>query len=642
MATPVIRALSEATIHRIAAGEVIERPANVVKELVENALDAGATRITITCEEGGKELIRVADNGKGMLPEDLRRCWLPHTTSKIRDIDDLESVATMGFRGEALCSMAAVSELTIETRMADQEIGHVLTVRDGHEESMREGARAAGTTVSVRHLFLTNPVRRKFLGTGRSEATRILNQITKIALARPEVSFKLIEGQKEVLDLREGSLKHRVGEVLGFHQTESLLPVLFSDGEVRVEGLISTAQESRQRTTHQHFYVNARSVYSPMLQRALSTGYDVLPPGRHPVAVLFITLPPREIDVNIHPTKREIRFLHESRLHWAVSQAVTQTLRLNTGAPRLELESEWPVVAQAFDAGGPVEMGEAGGAGVVAPFAFHAPSPLERRASVDLDQVTQGLDEVGEPGPRLFEFPGLHATAHHASNQGSNQVSNQPATLATGFGPGATTSPVLTPGAAQVYLQLHHRFIVFAVSGSMMVVNQQAAHERVLYERALEDLRRPGRFSSQQLLFPVVVELLPEEARLAEEQGQALQALGFELEAFGGRTFQLRGLPGEVPADKAQRTLRDLLHDLLQGESGRGRAGEEMLQRIAKSYARVTRIALGEPLDMPRMTALMDALFATRNPYVSPSGAPVVIRFPLAELNRRFGLKEDG
>jgi DNA mismatch repair protein MutL len=621
MATPVIRALSEATIHQIAAGEVIERPANVVKELVENALDAGATRITITCDDGGKELIRVADNGKGMLPEDLRRCWLPHTTSKIRDIDDLESVATMGFRGEALCSMAAVSELTIETRMADAEVGHALTVREGREESLRESPRATGTTISVRQLFLNNPVRRKFLGSGRSEATRILNQITRLALARPEVAFKLIEGQKEVLHLREGTLKHRVGEVLGFHQTESLLPVLWSDGDVRIEGLVSTPQEARQRTTHQHYYVNARSVYSPMLQRALTASYDVLPPGRHPVAVLFITLPPREIDVNIHPTKREIRFLHESRLHWALGQAVTQALRLNTGAPQLDFDAPLPFSKDASPDDGVTESSVSSTSatmpGYAPAFAFQEPQQSRPPAGAPADYEQAGSHHsdpsqavaIAEPSPRLFEFPSAPAEA-------------------------------ILPG--QVYLQVHHRFIVFAVSGGMMVVNQQAAHERVLFERALEDLRRPGRFSSQQLLFPEVIELLPEEARLAEEQAPALQALGFELEAFGGRTFQLRGLPGEVPADKAQRTLRDLLHDLLQGDGGRARAGEEMTQRLARAYARVTCIRLGEPLDTARMTGLMDALFATRNPYVSPSGAPVVIRFPLGELHRRFGLKDEG
>jgi DNA mismatch repair protein MutL len=609
MSAPVIRALSESTIHQIAAGEVIERPANVVKELVENALDAGATRITISCEEGGKELIRVADNGKGMVPEDVRRCWLPHTTSKIRDMDDLEAVATMGFRGEALCSMAAVSELTLETRNASLEVGHSLTIREGREDELRECARSLGTTVTVRHLFLNNPVRRKFLGSGRSEATRILNQVTKLALARPDVAFRLLEGQKEVLHFREGSMKHRIGEVVGFHQVESLLPVHWTDGTIRVEGMVSTPQEARQRSNHQHFFVNARAVFSPVLQRALANSYDVLPPGHHPVAVLFITLPPREVDVNIHPTKREIRFLHESRLHWAIGQAVTQALRLHVGAPTLELEA--PVVSASADL-------------ALAPV-FHFDPSASSGSAVLTDSagsLVPALDEVVRETGRLLEFPG-HATASVSANPNQPQLLPQPAEV-----------------VASPYLQVHHRFIVFAVSGGMMVVNQQAAHERVLYEKALEDLRRPGRFTSQQLLFPEVVELSPEEAQLADAHLAGLQALGFDLEGFGGRTFQVRGLPSEVEIDQAKRILRDLLQDLRDSDSSRPKAGEEVALKLARAFAKVTCIRLGEPLDSPRMAGLMDALFATRNPYVSPTGAPVVIRFPLGELHRRFGIKE--
>jgi DNA mismatch repair protein MutL len=560
-----------------------------------------------------------------MVSEDVRRCWLPHTTSKIRDLEDLESVATMGFRGEALCSMAAVSELTLETRNASSEVGHTLTIREGREDDLRECARALGTTVTVRHLFVNNPVRRKFLGSARSEATRILNQVTKLALARPEVAFRLLEGAKDVLHFREGTLSHRVGEVVGFHQAESLLPVHWSDGTIRIEGLVSTAQEARQRSTHQHFFVNARGIFSPMLQRALASSYDVLPPGHHPVAVLFITLPPREIDVNIHPTKREIRFLHESRLHWAIGQAVTQALRLHVGAPILDLESR-PHLSDGITDSVSLEWhGETNptpSETVASPFRYepqiHGQGEVSGLTALNVSEIPELNRESG----RLLEFPGPHPSITASSQP-------QPQLL-----------PIASEALGAPYLQVHHRFIVFAVSGGMMVVNQQAAHERVLYEKALEDLRKPGRFTSQQLLFPEVVELSPEESETVEANGTALQSLGFELESFGGRTFQLRGLPSDVPMDQAKRILHDLLHDLLHAEPGRNKAGEEMSLKLARAFARVTCIRLGEPLDANRMAGLMDALFATRNPYVSPTGAPVVIRFPLDDLRRRFGLKE--
>ncbi len=642
MPEAIIRALSEATIHQIAAGEVIERPANVVKELVENALDAGATRITVTCEEGGKSLIRVADNGKGMVLEDLRNCWLPHTTSKLRNLDDLEVVTTMGFRGEALCSMAAVSELTLETKTPEAEVGACLTVNEGREEGCREAARATGTTVSVRHLFLNNPVRRKFLGSARSESTRILNQITRLALARPDVGFRLLEGPKEVLNLREGTLKHRVGEVLGFHQVEELLPVHWSDGNIRVEGLVSTPQQARQRNTYQHFYVNGRSIFSPNLQRALTGSYDVLPPGHHPVAVLFLTLLPREIDVNIHPTKREIRFLHESRVHWAVSQAVTHALRLATGAPQLDLGPDPEGLVDARpEFGASSENAGHVGALALAPWTAEnsigspsvftpSPEPVLSAPAFRYDSekakasILSEAESLPQDGPRLFEFPSAQGRQGDVTDKLPGAL---PSNLST-----------LDAGSNVPYLQVHNRFILFAVSGGLMLVNQQAAHERVLYEKALEDMRRPGRFSSQQLLFPEIVELQPDEARMAEEHAASLLALGFDLEAFGGRTFQIRGLPSEVASERARKVLQAMLQDLLHGEAGRTKASEEMAQRLARAYARVTCIRLDEPLDGPRMAALMDALFATRNPYVSPTGAPVVIRFPLTELNRRFGL----
>jgi len=620
MAEPIIRALSEATIHQIAAGEVIERPANAIKELVENSLDAGATRITISYEDGGKSLIRVADNGKGMVLEDLRRCWLPHTTSKIRELNDLDQVATLGFRGEALCSMAAVGRMTVETRPHDVEAGAALTIQEGAEESMQEMARSPGTTVTLRHLFLNNPVRRKFLGSPRSEGMRILNQVTRLALARPDVAFKLQEGPKEILQLREGTLKHRAGEILGFRNVDELLPVHWSDGQWRVEGLVSTAQSARQRNHHQYFYVNNRNVFSPVLQKALSGSYDVLPPGHHPVAVLFITLPPGDIDVNIHPTKREIRFLHESRVRWAIGQAVTHALRLAVGAPRLEFPPP--------DSIEPVQ-GLARGGGEERPFLY---VPGE----IPLATVEENPGASKRDAPRLFEFPFPSAggDAPGRGSVGEDHGLEKP--LA------ALAKPEEEGVGAVPYLQVHHRFILFTVSGGMMMVNQQAAHERVLYEKALEDLRRPGRFSSQQLLFPEVVELSAGEAEMAEKHAKSLQALGFELEAFGGRAFQLRGLPPEVQADKSKRVLHDLLQDLSQEEGQSPPAGEEMLQKLARAFSRVTCVRLGEPLDHQRMSALMDALFATRNPYVSPSGAPVVIRFGLTDLNRRFGLKEKG
>jgi DNA mismatch repair protein MutL len=653
----IINRLTPETIHKIAAGEVIERPANAVKELVENALDAGATKITVALEEGGLDLIRVSDNGKGMVKEDAKLAWQPHTTSKINAADDLQYVATYGFRGEALCSMAAVAELTLETRHASEPTGIAITVSDSREIGNREVPRNPGTAVSVRNLFLHNPARRKFMGSPKNETARILNMVSRVALAHPAVAFKVLDKGREVLAYAEGPLKRRVGEVLGFNIASELVPVDWSDGvnggrgAIHVEGFICSPQQARLRSTHQYFFINRRPIQSGLAARALSEAYDVLPPGRFPMAVLFLTMPPEEVDVNVHPTKKEVRFLNEGRIYWAVAQAVKMSLRKIAAVPMLDLgtgeaggrdedavREPWPrndgSVGFAADAArppaGPLELAsEFGGIGAPAlapPFAFTPPrpgSPLGERES----QGESREEPPKEPHNQLRLFPGASA---------------RPPGPVSRFFPGDEGVPASRARPSEVpFLQLHNGFILFGVESGLMIVNQQAAHERVLYEKALEEMRQSGRFSAQQLLFPEVLELPPADSAFLEEHLEGLHALGFDLESFGGNAFQLRGLPMEVKPDQGRRVIHELLDGLLRPERGASAPkGEEFQQRLARIYARVASVKLGDPLDYPQVAALIDGLFATQNPYISPSGAPVVVRFSLEEIQRKFGLKE--
>jgi DNA mismatch repair protein MutL len=692
----IINRLDPATIHKIAAGEVIERPANVVKELVENALDAGATKIVIAIEEGGLDLIKVSDNGKGMVREDARIAWLPHTTSKIREVDDLQHVATYGFRGEALCSMAAVAELTLETRHASEATGVSVTVSESRETGSREIPRNPGTTVTVRNLFQHNPARRKFMGSGKAEAGRILNMLSRVALAHPGTGFKVTDKGREILSLAEGTLKHRVGEVLGFNITNELIPVEWSDsanggaGSIHVEGFVCTPQQARLRSTHQYFFINRRTISSGLISRALSQSYDVLPPGRFPMAALFMTMPTEEVDVNVHPTKKEVRFLNESRIYWSISQAVKTALRKTADAPMLDLglggfESGSDVLGgfarqengetAAPDAaeGAPLSASAdpIGRSTMPPPFSFTPESFAADRSAPSGFRVQESPDEAR---PRPVPFPGVTSAAEVTSSpevaeslqgrSGSPLAANSsaaipaPADQALGnqirlFPSEARPAPVSRffpdePNTAGVkarpsdvpYLQLHNGFILFGVESGLMMVNQQAAHERIMYEKALEDLRQPGRFSSQQLLFPEVLEFPPGDSLFLEEHLDRLQALGFDLESFGGNTFQLRGLPMEVKPDQARRVVHELVEGLLRPERGGGPArGEDFQQRLAKVYSRVTSVKLGDHLDYPQVSALIDGLFATQNPYVSPSGAPIVVRLSMEDIHRKFGLK---
>ena len=622
MSHSIINRLSPATVHKIAAGEVIERPANVVKELVENALDARARKITITIEAGGMELIRVADNGVGMVREDAGLAWLPHTTSKIREAGDLERISTYGFRGEALCSMAAVAELTIETRHASEATGTAVSVSGSREMETREITRNPGTTVTVKNLFLHSPVRRKFMGSGKNETSRILNMVGRIALANPGTAFRISEGGRELLSLGEGSLKNRTGEILGFNITGDLVPVEWTDGVFHVEGFVSTPQQARVRATHQYYFINGRSIQSALVARALAQSYDVLPPGRFPMAVLFLTLPPEEVDVNVHPTKKEVRFLNESKIYWAVSQAVKTALRKVLDGPTLDLEPAPALHPRTgIVSSAPAVSGDS--AGLAPAFAYREAAQASGRvAEAGAEPEAPEEDPAASPKPTLQNqirlFPGEARPAPEA------------------------TSPFSGDAAPVPYLQLHSGFILFGVQSGLMIMNQQAAHERILYEKALEEMRQPGRFSSQQLLFPEVLEFSPAESHFLEDRIKHLQSLGFDLEAFGGSTFQLRGLPAEVRPDQARRVMDDLVEGLMRPERVPGSPGgrdEDFMQKLARVYARVTGIKLGDPLDYPQVSALVDGLFATQNPYVSPSGSPIVIRYSMEEIHSKFGLK---
>ncbi len=659
MSSPsIINRLSPATIHKIAAGEVIERPANAVKELVENALDAGATKISIALEEGGLDLIKVGDNGSGMIRADALIAWLPHTTSKINAVEDLEHVASYGFRGEALCSMAAVAEVTIETRHASEATGVAVAVSDSAHTGTREISRNPGTTITVKNLFLHNPARRKFMGSPKTELARILAMVSRVALAHPGVAFRISDRGKDILSLAEGSLKNRVGEILGFNITNELAPLDWTDGTVHVEGYVCTPQQARLRSTHQYFYINRRNIHSGLLARALSQSYDALPPGRFPMAAIYLTMPTEEVDVNVHPTKKEVRFLNESRIYWSINQAVKDGLRRVISAPELDLSPLGnPQVTSENPDGRVANAGASTGGesvSLAAPFLFSGAVTETLREPGNGFQTDAG--EMGSPSPmrpvesgerisnqiRLFPISTQNAydvTTRPVATTGSAIPNSYAAqTPQTQLGPMRAESQA-RPRAPEIpYLQLHHGFILFGVESGLMMVNQQAAHERILYEKALEDMRRPGRFSSQQLLFPEVLEMSPGDSLFLEQHLDQIQALGFDLESFGGNAFQLRGLPMEVRPDQAKRLVFEMVQGLLRPERAGGAKHEEFQMRLARVYARVTSVKLGEPMEYAQVSALIDGLFATQNPYVSPSGSPIVVRLSMDEIHRKFGL----
>ncbi len=618
MIFPKISALSESTINKIAAGEVIDRPAGVVKELVENSLDADAQKIVISLEDGGKEFIRVIDDGYGIQASDLGLAYARHATSKIEDAEDLFKISSLGFRGEALASIASVAQLELETKHVSQTIGYRVVVSDGIELERNEIARNTGTSITVRRLFLHTPVRRKFMNTARAETQKISAMVSRLALANPDVRFKLLEGDRVLLSLNKGSLKNRLGEILGFNLVNEMAPLEWSDGHLHIQGYVSPAHLARGKGSHQYFFVNGRSVFSPIVSRAWAEAYDSLPPGKRPVGAVFLTLPVEEVDVNVHPTKKEVRFLNDSQIFWGIQQAVRDGLRRQIAMPEMEFEPKSGTFSpNTFSPNSNFHSDESDASSEAA---HHKTLPFSFQSGFSAVPVSQSTNKTQSD---LFTGP---ARLSPAAQQG-NQLDFNSSDIAS----------VSYDSTRIQHMQLHNRYILFAVESGLTLVNQEAAHERVLFERCLEELRKPGRLSSQQLLFPEICEFPAQEAALLDENLPEIRALAFDLESFGRNTFQLRGIPMELNQDRAIRVLQDIAASLVDGK----KSEEDFHRRLAKAYAKAAGVRAGEALDSMQVSNLIDNLFATQNPYVSPSGHAVVLRFPLDEINRRFGLKPE-
>ena len=610
----IINLLSPETIHKIAAGEVIERPANAVKELLENALDAGATKITIALEEGGLDLIRVSDNGKGMLREDARLAWQPHTTSKIRAADDFAYVATYGFRGEALCSMAAVAGVD----HGDPPCGR--TDRHRHQrirlagDGSREVPRNPGTTVTVTNLFLHNPARRKFMGSAKNETARILSMVSRAALAHPDGGLQdPWTRAADILSVPKDAQAPRGRECWASTSPPNSSPwngptackaaagtSTWKATSARPNRRVCAPPTSTSTSTGAASRAASRRAPWPSLRRAS--------PGRFPLAVLFLTMTPEEVDVNVHPTKKEVRFLNEGRIYWAISQAVKVALRKIAGIP--DVWTSGGTRPAAFGSTAESAFARARGMAFTLRPLESCPGiragraiPAWRRAlrlrlpSRGAPAVDRGENPDGQPASAGKVTDSYWRGA--SARRGAGTRSAFPERGSRGpQGPGLPRSfPARTKarravpfrGRSEVpFLQLHNGFILFGVESGLMIVNQQAAHERVLYEKALEEMRQTARFSSQQLLFPEVLELPTADSTFLEGHLDRLQALGFDLESFGGNAFQLRGLPMEVKPDQGRRVI----HELLDGLCGRNGVRPRLRARSSNSGWRGSMRAL--------------------------------------------------
>ena len=574
-----IRRLPPETASRIAAGEVIERPLSALKEVLENALDAGARAVEVRVERALDHLFSVADDGTGIRADELELALERHATSKLASLEDLDRLASLGFRGEALPSIAAVSRLRLTSRPAGAEAAAFLALEGGAATERGTAARAPGTTVEVADLFFNTPARRKFLTSPSGELRVALRLLEAYALAFPQVGFRLVVDGKERLQWPAvpgeglGPRRDRAAALWGARHATQLLEVEAEREGMRIEALLGLPEHARATREGQIYIVNGRWIQSPMLGAALRQAYgNLLPPGRFPAATLWLTVPPARLDVNVHPTKREVRFADEDRVFSLVTSACSR--------PLSRIAPPFTVVA--------------GGAQETAAY----PAWSERVREGPPEQTYLGLELAAPPAP--------------------------------------ASPPAAAPstGAEPELWQLHQTYVLAPVRGGLVIIDQHAAHERILYEEALARLQGEHGVA-QQLLFPTLVDLTNDQFELLLELGPHLKQLGWDLSLLGPPTVVIQGVPSGLRHERPGQLLQDVL-DGMSESTGRA-PDEDLSHRLAASWACHAATRAGDPLGQQEMRSLVDRLFATSRPHGDPHGRVTFVRLELEELHRRFG-----
>ncbi len=605
----LIKILPEHLANKIAAGEVVQRPASVIKELLENALDAHATSITVILKDAGKSLIQVVDDGDGMSPEDAVLAFARHSTSKIASYEDLENIRTFGFRGEALASVAAVSQVELKTRREETPVGTKVVVHGGTVLDSSEDTSPRGTTIMVKNLFYNTPARRNFLKSDTTEFHHCLEAVHRIALAYPEIGITFFSDTEKIFSLRSSTLQKRLADLFGEKAAGSAFYFEEQHPTVTLHGFLGKPDFSRKTRAEQYIFLNRRFILNRSISHAVLKGYEhLLEKGSFPFFTLFLTLDPRKVDVNVHPSKMEVKFEDESLMYRTVYHSVQHALSTHDLLPVMEVKG---------------------------------PGSQSDRAA-----FTSAFPDKGSVNRIMNwrELLGGGAESGHAS-LGSGQI--QPEGGGTGsdvkggrdggFGAtGAVQQGGDLPGVripAPFLMQLHAKYILIPIENGVMLVDQHAAHERVLYERTVKCF---GRHSApvQQLLFPIVQEMPAGDVALLQEMLPLMEDLGFSFKIFGKTTVILDGVPADIRPGNEKTILRDILDLYKEDEHN---VGLEPREKLAKSYSCRAAVKAGESLNQTEMQALLDQLFATEVPYVCPHGRPVSIKISVTELDKRFG-----
>jgi DNA mismatch repair protein MutL len=587
-----IKILPETLACKIAAGEVVQRPASVVKELLENAVDAHAKSITIIIKNAGRTLINVIDDGVGMSVEDAEAAFQRHATSKIKTFEDLEQIQTLGFRGEALASIAAVSQVEMQTRQSKDDIGIIVKISGDQRKEISKGSMSSGTSITVKNLFYNTPGRRKFLKSDTTEFKHISDAVQRFAISYPELKIVFISDNEKIFNLRPASQIDRIKDIFGDKLSEIL--IFFEDQTeiVNISGFLSKVDFTRKSRIEQYMYLNGRYILNRSINHAVMKGYEnLLEKGSFPFFILFLKLDPSRFDVNVHPAKMEVKFEDEQSLYRFVVSSVRKALSSHDLIPSIGLRET---------------IGMKDNVGLQ----FHSSTNEIKQGNTDWS----GLFKVDKSTGEIFQ---------------SDRIGFEQNTKCVDFQPSSFN---LFENKIQLW-QIHNKYIIAPSEDGIMIIDQHAAHERVLYERAVNKFGRTAN-NSQQLIFPQTIEMTTGDVSLVKQLQSMLDSLGFSLKIFGKSTVIVDGVPTEVKPGQEGTILQDIL-DLFKEDENNLKL--EPREKLAKSFSCKTAIKAGDPLNENEMQSLIKQLFATEIPFVCPHGRPVVIKMSLSELDKRFG-----
>ena len=630
----IIQLLPDAIANQIAAGEVIQRPASVVKELMENSIDAGATSIKLVIKDAGKSLIQVIDDGCGMSETDARMAFERHATSKIRKSEDLFCIRTMGFRGEAMASVAAVAQVEMRTRRHSEELGTRLVIEGSTVKSQEACQCSRGTTLSIKNLFFNVPARRNFLRSNTVEMRHIVDEFQRIAIANADIFFSLHHNNSEIFHLPAGNLRQRLIGVFGNPANKKLVPVSEETDILSIKGFIGKPEYAKKTRGEQYFFVNNRFIKSAYLNHAVINAYeDILPKDTHPLYVIFIDIDPAHIDINVHPTKQEIKFEDERLVYNYLKVAIRHSLGQYSIMPSLDFDQDPIFYNTLTSSKKPIERektinsansGSSSGSG-------HRnqdmPFSDSRRHENNLDnwqQLYEGLDafspDTAAPSPDDDQNEPRAVTLEsnwHDEEHEEGTLLNQ-----SEGGYAAQKPPY----------QVHNSYILNQIKSGILFIDQQAAHERILYERYLTVLNQQKNVTQSQL-FPRTLTLSPADATLMKELLDAINKLGFDIQEFGANTFVVNGVPSEIAGKQNEEKLIEALLEQYKSNVG---LKLDVNENIARSMAKSAAIKSGQALSIEEMQALIDQLFACEIPFKSPSGRKCFISLELDGLSKRF------